>query len=232
MKTLVGFSLFFSILACLVFAQDKDTRKNLEQDLRSTYKLAKTATLERNNVTVPGTIFVVQKDGLAADLADDAPFFTSRVQNGEVSQRGGAAALFSKGTTKRLTSGERVYLLDIDVKDDRLRVGMLPVDTVAVQQKGSTKQTRYRGYVDFEFDKATMARMDLETAQKTIEAVLISEDKFAGSKTKTLELGQTVEQIEAILGKPITVAKLGTKTIYTYKDMKIVFTDGKVSDVQ
>jgi len=220
------------VCSCVVLAQDKDSRKALEQELRSTYKLTKTATLEKNNVTAAGAIFVVQKEGLAADLAGDATFFTSRVQNGEVNQRGGVAALFSKGTTKRLVPGERVYLMDIDVKDDKLRVGMLTVEMTAIQKSGNTKQSRYRGYVDFEFDKETMSAMNLEAAKKAIEAVLIPEEKFAGSKTKTIELDQTVEQVEAILGKPATVAKLGTKTIYTYKEVKVIFTDGKVSDVQ
>ena len=47
-------------------------------------------------------------------------------------------------------------------------------------------------------------------------------------------MGQTFEEVEAILGKPDTVAKLGSKTIYTYKSvgMKVIFTDGKVTDVQ
>lgn len=43
---------------------------------------------------------------------------------------------------------------------------------------------------------------------------------------------QTIEHVERILGKPATVVKLGEKTIYTYKDMKVVFMNGKVSDVQ
>jgi hypothetical protein len=227
---------FLLLLFCtrLVLAQgkEKDNRKALEEALRSNYKLTKTATLERNNVTSPGTVFVIEKDGLAADLASDATFFTSKVQNGEVSQRGGAAALFSKRTTKRLMPGDRVYLIDLDVKDDRLRLGMLTVEMTAIQEKGSTKQTRYRGYVDFEFPKEIMLTMDVDSAKKAIQAVLIPEDKFAGTKTKTIELDQTVDQVEGTLGKPITVAKLGAKTIYTYKDMKVIFTDGKVTDVQ
>jgi hypothetical protein len=38
--------------------------------------------------------------------------------------------------------------------------------------------------------------------------------------------------VEAINGKPDKVVDLGAKKIYMYKDMKITFTDGKVSDVQ
>jgi hypothetical protein len=49
---------------------------------------------------------------------------------------------------------------------------------------------------------------------------------------KTIELGQTIDQVTAILGQPKNVVDLGTKKIYVYPDMKITFNAGKVSDVQ
>jgi len=48
----------------------------------------------------------------------------------------------------------------------------------------------------------------------------------------TLQLGQTISQVVALMGAPARKAEVGQKTIYFYKDMKIVFVDGKVSDVQ
>jgi hypothetical protein len=42
----------------------------------------------------------------------------------------------------------------------------------------------------------------------------------------------TTDQVQAALGKPEKIFNLGTKQIYTYKDIKITFLDGKVSDVQ
>ena len=48
----------------------------------------------------------------------------------------------------------------------------------------------------------------------------------------TIALGQTFAEVEAVNGKPDKVVDLGAKKIYVYKDMKITFTDGKVSDVQ
>ncbi|HUE02219.1 MAG TPA: hypothetical protein VMR62_21800 [Bryobacteraceae bacterium] len=43
--------------------------------------------------------------------------------------------------------------------------------------------------------------------------------------------GQTVDQIVAALGQPVKKAKIGTKEIYYYKDLKVTFVDGKVKDV-
>jgi hypothetical protein len=45
-------------------------------------------------------------------------------------------------------------------------------------------------------------------------------------------LGQSVDQVTTALGQPKSVVDLGAKKIYVFKDMKITFKDGKVSDVQ
>jgi hypothetical protein len=54
----------------------------------------------------------------------------------------------------------------------------------------------------------------------------------AQAEPQTIQLGQTPDQVKAILGKPDKDVSLGVKEIYIYKDMKITFKDGKVSDVQ
>jgi hypothetical protein len=48
----------------------------------------------------------------------------------------------------------------------------------------------------------------------------------------TLTLGLSVEDVKAIQGEPQKIVDLGPKKIYVYKDLKITFTDGKVSDIQ
>jgi len=49
---------------------------------------------------------------------------------------------------------------------------------------------------------------------------------------KTIALGQTKDEVAAILGQPNKVANLGAKEIDYYSDMKVTFTNGKVTDVQ
>jgi len=48
----------------------------------------------------------------------------------------------------------------------------------------------------------------------------------------SIEKGMTTDQVEAAMGKPDKKVTLGTKQIYYYKDMKVIFLSGKVSDVQ
>jgi hypothetical protein len=48
----------------------------------------------------------------------------------------------------------------------------------------------------------------------------------------TVALGQSPAQVVAILGEPAHKAKVGVKEIYTYKDLKVIFVNGKVKDIQ
>lgn len=47
-----------------------------------------------------------------------------------------------------------------------------------------------------------------------------------------IEKGQTPDQVKAAIGQPDKIVNLGAKQIYVYKDIKITFINGKVSDVQ
>lgn len=49
---------------------------------------------------------------------------------------------------------------------------------------------------------------------------------------KTVELGFTEKQVVDALGQPEKILKVGSKTIYVYKDVKVSFTDGRVADLQ
>ena len=49
---------------------------------------------------------------------------------------------------------------------------------------------------------------------------------------KEIKLGQTPDQVTANIGQPDKIVRLGAKQIYVYKDMRLVFVSGKVSDVQ
>jgi len=48
----------------------------------------------------------------------------------------------------------------------------------------------------------------------------------------SIEKGQTEDQVIAAFGQPDKIVNLGAKKLYIYKDMKVTFVGGKVSDVQ
>ena len=53
-----------------------------------------------------------------------------------------------------------------------------------------------------------------------------------GGGPVTISLGQSISEVEAINGRPQKIIDLGARRIYVYPDIKITFTDGRVSDVQ
>jgi hypothetical protein len=48
----------------------------------------------------------------------------------------------------------------------------------------------------------------------------------------TIQIGQTIADVVARMGQPVRVADLGQKKTYFYKDMKVIFVNGRVNDVQ
>ncbi len=48
----------------------------------------------------------------------------------------------------------------------------------------------------------------------------------------TISLGMTFAEVEGALGQPRNTVDLGAKKIYVYKDLKVTFLKGRVSDVQ
>ena len=54
----------------------------------------------------------------------------------------------------------------------------------------------------------------------------------AAAAPATVAVGQTKDQVTAALGKPERAAKVGARDIYYYKDMKVIFTNGRVSDIE
>jgi hypothetical protein len=48
----------------------------------------------------------------------------------------------------------------------------------------------------------------------------------------TVKMGDSTDQVVASMGQPDRIARIANREIYFYKDMKITFLDGKVSDIQ
>jgi hypothetical protein len=74
----------------------------------------------------------------------------------------------------------------------------------------------------------------------TQQAAPVEQQKFADipppspppTPARKLAKGMTTEQVRASFGEPESVIDLGSKVIYKYKDLKVTFLDGKLSDVE
>jgi hypothetical protein len=49
---------------------------------------------------------------------------------------------------------------------------------------------------------------------------------------KSIELGNTPDEVQSVMGQPDKIINLGARVIHVYEDMKIIYVEGKVADVQ
>ncbi|HYL79023.1 MAG TPA: hypothetical protein VEU96_32835 [Bryobacteraceae bacterium] len=79
-----------------------------------------------------------------------------------------------------------------------------------------------------------LSQQDQQASQAEQEVVGLSppDSSNTGAAPDTITLDQTIDQVVGALGLPNTIVDLGSKKIYVYKNMKITFLNGRVSDVQ
>lgn len=210
-----------------------DWKDALKEALEASYPLSHRAALAPDRITHQGVVLVIEKQGIAADPSSDARYSITYVKDGQITEQGGGVAgIFAKVNTRVFKPGEKVYVTDIKIGDDYVMLELLSCDMFDFAQHGSTRQTRYKSALSFKFDKEALPTLETEKVKAAISPVVATESEAAAQNTKTISLGQTQEQVEAILGKPDKVVNLGPKTTYIYKDMRVIFQDGKVADVQ
>jgi hypothetical protein len=215
--------------AAVVTAQDGDWKKDLESKLAEAYPLTRmdnnlfagrTALKER------GVVLIVKQDGIPATDGGGLMARFSRVRHGQVMNpqgRTGPGAHICK-------IGEEVLVRDINVDDDKIDFKLVTNQPIESTRNGTTRAQRYYAMVRFEFEQGGLSTASVSDVIAAVRPVL--ESQAETTAPKTIELGQTTAEVEAILGRPETMVKLGAKTIYTYKTMKVIFTSGKVTDVQ
>lgn len=224
------------LLAAPAFAAD--WKKSLEESMKSEYRPTKVGIsafqFDYNRITQPGTVLVVRIPGIYADVADTKQAIVkTKIVNGEaVQQKGVLASLSFTKQSRQLSVSEHVYVTQVSVKDDGIQFELLTQDTAAVVVDGNTIQSRYRSEVLFPFGRDELPHLQLGDVKKAIDPVLATGDVANAVQTKTIHLGMSTDEVKKALGDPEKIVDLGEKKIYVYKDMKVVFKDSQVADVQ
>jgi hypothetical protein len=153
--------------------------------------------------------------------------------------------------TKFLTVGEKVYVSKIDInrKDSKVTLAIIECDTCNSVQEPSNRKAQ----VIFQFPKDYLGGADGGQVSDVINQILEIQPEDSGQQQggqdaqtqqapqqetapaqppPTIQLGQSTDDVKALLGQPSKIVDLGIKQIYIYKDMKITFVKGKVADVQ
>ena len=187
-----------------------------------------------------GTVLVVQKEGLRANRP--SKIFTPNVINGHqvVTVGGGNLPLGGK-IEPDLKIGDRLHLYGVRSGDNFVELDIFTVNTFVVAGSGTRGPTPLQASTRFVYDDGLAA----VTADRVLddirswfraegEAGPAVEPRQAGEAgaTMTIRSGQSPEEVVTILGAPGKIFILGAKTIFVYRDIKVIFIDGKVADAE
>ncbi len=128
--------------------------------------------------------------------------------NSSTSMKGGVVFQFPKGYLETANAGT--------VEDTIGQVFSISSDDQNSDQNGGQNSGQNQGA-----QRAQNAQQGEQPATQQQQA-----------EPQTIQLGQSTDQVLAALDKPEKIVNLGPKQIFVYKDLKVTFMDGKVSDVQ
>jgi hypothetical protein len=210
-------------------AQETHWQESLEAGLKELYRLTQMDNRlfgGRAAIREPGIVLTVQQAGIPTTDGSGIISRIGRVRSGKLVN----AQTSSVGGGSIAKVGDKMYVRDISVDDDKIDVKLLTVEPVTRTEDGKTRTQSYYALVRFEFSPEFLRKASPNDVSKAIAPVLATTEQ--ASAAKTLERGQTVGEVEALLGTPEAAARLGNRLIYSYKGIKITFTDGKVTDIQ
>jgi hypothetical protein len=146
----------------------------------------------------------------------------------------------SRGRDCRTGSMVSVQLQDLQEMQNQMRAtidrGM--GDLQAKQGQGGLPALPQGAAGTIDTPLAQQAQPDNDTAREIASASQEADRadqeiaQNADAAPPTLSLGMGLDDVKAIQGNPDKIVDLGAKKIYVYKDLKITFMDGKVSDIQ
>ena len=205
----------------------------LSDALKADYPLTKVGVtmlkFDYGRITQPGSLLVVRIPGIYADVAGTTQMIvnTNIVDGQAAQQRGFLASLSKTGESRTLNPGENVYVTKIDVKQDSVHFELL---TENVTTLGSGNGTRYRAEVVFHIPN--LGSLTPDQVKKTIDAVIADPATANAVESKTITVGMSTDDVKKALGNPEKIVDLGAKKVYVYKDLKVIFNDAHVTDVQ
>ena len=240
----------FVVIASTMFAQGQAV--SLREQLTAQYKVAKVASDSGGFAVVDtGTLLTIQKGGVLSVPWTSLTLCPAKYQDNAFHASVGFCAGMLKNVSRYFKVGDKVYPVKIDVNVDKAKVTLTVVSCDSCN--GVNPPTSMKGEVVFQYAKGYLEKASVGEIEDAIGQVfLISSDDQQGqgnndanpqqgnqqqpeqqqAEPQTVQLGMTTDQVQSALGKPDKIFNVGAKQIYVYKDVKVTFLNGKVSDVQ
>ncbi len=227
---------------------------SLGEQLQAQYQLTQMG-VDANgpSITQPGTVLAIQKGGILGVAPTTLVICPAKYQDSTLHAPSALCVAMVKQTSRSFQIGEKVYATKIEVKpkNDRVSVRIVACDSC----NGTNPPTFYKSQVEFQFGKGSLETPDVSKIEETIGEVLAIDSSVSQAPPAappeaqpeppaaaqpapmqapptSIQLGQTIDQVVAALGQPEKLADLGSKKIYTYKDLKVTFLNGKVADAE
>jgi hypothetical protein len=213
-------------------------------------------------VATPGTVLDVQKGGLLSVPPTSMMVCPARFQDNELKAPSGMCPQMVKQISRFFDKGEKVYVTRIDVSLDHDRVvfQLMECDSCnGTQQPSQYKSEVIFQFAKGSLWNANATTVEDTIGQVLAidsgdqqgdqggnqgggndqgnNQQAQGNDQGGGqnqppAQPQQIDKGQTPDQVKTALGNPDKIVNLGSKMIYVYKDLKVTFIDGKVSDVQ
>ncbi len=233
--------------SCAVAHAQAPSGSTLENDLKAKYK--------------PDSVLVVQKDGIIGNAPSNAlPACPSNFKDNSLHPPNALCLMAEKSTSKALTNGEKVHPTSVSInwKAEKVAVNFTECDSCnggdASSYKGEVVFQFPKSYLEgadagqvADVIGQVLAPPDPNAPQQDQNQQQAGGQQAGGQQQggdqqqqpqqpaappASIQLGQTIDQVQASFGPPEKIVNLGTKQIYVYKDLKVTFVNGKVTDVQ
>lgn len=193
------------------------------------------------------TFLNTYRHGVLAAKSNDRSKDAGKFFKGHMPIGGGSASdAVNVGCTPRtFVAGEKFWVTGVSLQKDGVLVSTFSDPYNDVRYYGEIKFPFPRGSVPTadDFAKSVAEVITPQPREKADQGVQMAQAAAApmqqidpppppaDAPPPTIAIGQTKEQVTAAFGKPVKIAKLGAREIYYYKDMKVTFTNGRVSNV-
>lgn len=251
MRGVLPFTLVLALVGMAPSLHGQDPKAEIEKRLTSQFTRTK-FTADLSDVAVAGSVLTLHKDGLLMCSTEAKAPPTSTYKNGAISMGFGAKMAWGMALgaanqqvdnipQRKFVAPEKFWVIDYAVKDDGV---------VFLFYSDPFNNIRYYGQIKFPFAKGRFPPaddiMNAIAEVITVDAPAQENPPDAGAPPappaqpaeqpapapKTIAVGQTIDQVVGTLGQPQKIVNLGAKQIYYYPDMKVIFLNGKVADVQ
>jgi len=224
------------LLLCVASPASAATPAELSSTVTTNYRVTIPGFL--GNFKTIGDVLTPRREGLRVDRPSKM-FKPNVVQNRQLAVVGGGALSLGGVHSGTLKPGERLHLYGVSTGDNYLQLDLYTVASYVVP--GMRGPQALQASVRFQYN-ARLTDISAQQLLDDIDAWFAVEEETratarprqAAKSTRTIKLGQTLEEVTAAFGAPQKQVLLGAKTIFLYcdADLKVIFMNGKVVDAE